>query len=171
MCFIFDRSVKSDTERSGDQENGIALQQITMKPEGSTHETHTNPNFYMETESESGPPPYPGKENGGIQTVSNGDVHTEDVHPSTQDHRTDNLHSNTDTNGDIQRPDGLLSVEPVSIDKRKRHKSEGAIPSTTQSKTFLDPSNLRKSSMFESKSTISGVKFDDSFIGKISFTI
>lgn len=168
--------MKSDLER--DPNNGIALQQITLKPDGNVNQSHANPSFHMENESESGPPPYPGRENGQIASTStsNGDVCQREITPtsSSTDQTGNDLsslnspRSNVSSNGEIQKLDSLLSVEGIALDKRKRHKSEGCVPSSPNAKAFLDPSNLRKNSMYESKSTISGVKFDDSFIGEYS---
>ena len=150
--------MKSEVDRNPDQENGISLQQITMRTDDNAHQSHANPNFYMESESESGPPPYTSPVNGGVQTANNGDVFTEGTTPANGEPGR--------TNGDIQKIDSLLSVDNSSSDIRKRHKSEGGLPSNVQSNTLLDPESLRKNSMYESKSTISGVKFDDSFIGE-----
>ncbi|KAK3100091.1 hypothetical protein FSP39_014604 [Pinctada imbricata] len=65
----------------------------------------------------------------------------------------------------------------LSVDKdasRRRHKSESAVPASptksTGSNGFLNP-NYRKGSMYESRSTISGVKFDDPFIDETGLTL
>lgn len=159
--YIF-RSVKSELDRNTDQENGIALQQITMKTDGNVHQSHANPNFYMESESESGPPSYSGQENGTSHSASNGDVFTSGTNPTFS--KSDTTQISHSPNGETQNLDSLLSVENAALDGRKRHKSEGCVPTT---KSLLEPTNLRKNSTYESKSTISGVKFDDSFIGKL----
>lgn len=146
----------------GLEENGIALKKIVPRPDSAN--SHANPIFSMETESDTGPPPYIGP-SGSRQQSGNGegrggqeverDFITQAVSPS-----------NISINGDIQKLDSLLAVEHGNVETRKRHKSEGAVPTSPPSKSFLDPNN-RKNSMYESKSTISGVKFDDSFIGKL----
>ena len=71
-------------------------------------------------------------------------------------------------------PNGHLAVDEGAA-SRRRHKSESALPgsptkSPANTNGFLNP-NYRKASMYESRSTISGVKFDDPFIGKMFKTI
>ncbi|XP_053399229.1 solute carrier family 4 member 11-like isoform X2 [Mercenaria mercenaria] len=161
-----DGSITSDMDK-GQEENGIALQKITSKADSAN--SHANPIFSMETESDSGPPPYIGPSDGGENSRS-GDIpgggHLDDK--GYQKRATSP--SNISINGDIQKLDSLLAVDGTNVETRKRHKSDGAVPNTPVGKTFLDPNN-KKSSMYESKSTISGVKFDDSFIDESGTTL
>lgn len=58
-----------------------------------------------------------------------------------------------------------LSVTQSSI--RRRHKSDGSLPQQ-KSTDLLDPTtNHRKASWCDSRSTLNGAKFDDSFVGKL----
>lgn len=77
-----------------------------------------------------------------------------------------------DMSGNTLVPPGETLTSPES--PRRRHKSEGAIPAATlncqsSGNNHLSP-NQRKNSMFGSRSTISGIKFDDPYIedGKCS---
>ena len=72
-----------------------------------------------------------------------------------------------DMSGNTLVPHGGNMTSPES--SRRRHKSEGAIPVTTlncqaSGNNHLTPTQ-RKNSMFGSRSTISGIKFDDPYIG------
>lgn len=141
---------------NGHEENGIVLKEI--RPRLDAVISHANPSFSME--SDMAPPPY-GPADGRHQP-RNDEIPGSSprlVQPSLSP-------TNIGVNGDTQKLDTLLSVEHTNVEVRKRHKSDGAMPNSPPSKTFLDPNN-KKNSMYESKSTISGVKFDDSFIGKL----
>lgn len=72
-----------------------------------------------------------------------------------------------DMSGNTLVPPGESLTSPES--PRRRHKSDGAIPAATlnsqpSGNNHLSP-NQRKNSMFGSRSTISGIKFDDPYIG------
>jgi hypothetical protein len=146
----------------GEEENAVALKNIT--PKNDPQHSHANPIFSMETES--GPPPYIGPPDTGGSS-QNGDILEEGITDERRYTKRATSPSDVSLNGDIQKLDSMLTVGSSSSDTRKRHKSDGALPTTPVSKTFLDPNN-KKNSMYESKSTISGVKFDDSFIGTCS---
>lgn len=73
-------------------------------------------------------------------------------------------------NSDIQKSDSLLTVDSISVDKRKRHRSEGATPKVLPCISYLDP-NSRTNSFYGSKSTISGVRFEDSFVDESGTTL
>lgn len=68
---------------------------------------------------------------------------------------------------------GYLSPLDIASDDegggRRRHKSEGSVHVSPSRSDHLIPN--KKNSMYESRSTISGVRFDDSYIGKFSSTI
>ena len=156
--FIDFRLHKND---KGD-DNGVVLQSI--KPH---FESHTNPSFSMESETDA-PPPYSSpkdryrkRDNSGITTTPDNMV---DASNGSKGVVFQSL-SNGSVEKDGEKMDSSLSGESSHLDIRKRHKSEGAVPNSPSSKTFLDP-NYRKNSMYESKSTISGAKFEDSFVGK-----
>lgn len=165
QCKDMTRSVTSDTDRGHEEENGIALKQIVRKPESA--QSHANPIFSMETESDKGPPPYigpSGRHPGNCDILEDGQMDDKGLM------KRSTSPSNISINGDIQRLDSLLAVEHGNLETRKRHKSDGAVPNTLPSKSFLDPNN-KKNSLYESKSTISGVKFDDSFIDESGTTL
>ncbi|XP_060581235.1 solute carrier family 4 member 11-like [Ruditapes philippinarum] len=149
----------------GEEENAVALKNIT--PKNDPQHSHANPIFSMETES--GPPPYIGPPDTGGSS-QNGDILEEGITDERKYTKRATSPSDVSLNGDIQKLDSMLTVGSSSSDTRKRHKSDGALPTTPVSKTFLDPNN-KKNSMYESKSTISGVKFDDSFIDESGTTL
>lgn len=68
---------------------------------------------------------------------------------------------------------GYLSPLDIASDdeggRKRRHKSEGSVHVSPSRSDHLIPN--KKNSMYESRSTISGVRFDDSYIGKFSPTI
>ena len=140
-CLIFSRKDKNkmDISPKGTGNGGVELQQITVVTETD------NPSF--EPESNTGPSHYINNNSGASPTTSNDGMHD----PQSV------------ANGDTLSP-------PDTNIGRKRHKSDGAIGNGT-SNTSIQKSNLldpnRKNSMYESKSTISGIPFDDSFLGKI----
>ena len=143
----------------GEDGSAVALQKIT--PKNDPEQSHANPIFSMETES--GPPAYIGPSE-PEENQQNGDMLEEVNSDEKRYKKRATSPSNVSINGDMQKFDSLLAVDSNNKESRKRHKSDGAVPNTPVSKTFLDPN--KKNSMYESKSTISGVKFDDSFIGK-----
>ncbi|XP_022324265.2 solute carrier family 4 member 11-like isoform X2 [Crassostrea virginica] len=78
-----------------------------------------------------------------------------------------------DMSGNTLVPHGGNMTSPES--SRRRHKSEGAIPVATlncqaSGNNHLTP-NQRKNSMFGSRSTISGIKFDDPYIDETGLTL
>ncbi|XP_052793413.1 solute carrier family 4 member 11-like isoform X2 [Mya arenaria] len=156
-------SLKTEMDK-GKEDAGIKLTDIQtdgLPSEGpeSPH-THANPMFSMETEADATLPPYgsPGK---GVPNGHNGDIQDDSPIRSSSNHSERGVVFTTPGTG-----------ESVDVhDTRKRHKSDGAHPNASSSKTLLDPSNLRKTSVYESKSTISGVKFDDSFIDESGTTL
>ena len=139
-------------------DNNVELQQVTVLTPDSPS-CHGNPSFTMELDNSKGPPPYIGPSGGGTFTT-NGDIMFPNEGTNTP--RSSSPGPEFYTNGDVIKSASRLSVRS---DTRKRHKSEGATPNTP-GKSFLDPNN-RKGSIYESKSTLSGAKFDDSFIGKL----
>lgn len=140
------------------EENGIALQNIT--PLVDSPHSHANPIFTMESDGNTGPPPYigpaDGSTNGALSSGNHSNGSSSQTSPLT-----------VSISNDVQKLDTLKATDQSNTDTRKRHKSEGGVPNSPVGKTFLDPNN-KKSSMYESKSTISGVKFDDSFIGELN---
>ncbi|XP_060064825.1 solute carrier family 4 member 11-like [Ylistrum balloti] len=146
--------------RNTDDSQGVELQHVNVV----TTECRENLAFTIESEGQ-GPPPY-----------SNGNKTNPEHKPK---HHTDWI--NGSANGHVTK----INVPPASTQDaeggglsppdtgggRRRHRSEGALNTLTvtnnaasqKSGNLLDP-NYRKNSMYESRSTISGVKFDDSFI-------
>ncbi|WAR00727.1 HKR1-like protein [Mya arenaria] len=96
--------------------------------------THANPMFSMETEADATLPPYgsPGK---GVPNGHNGDIQDDSPIRSSSNHSERGVVFTTPGTG-----------ESVDVhDTRKRHKSDGAHPNASSSKTLLDPSNLHES--------------------------
>ncbi|KAL4230219.1 hypothetical protein ACF0H5_010604 [Mactra antiquata] len=160
LCQI--SAVLSDMD-PGMEENGIALQNVTPIVE-SPH-SHANPIFTMENDGNTGPPPYigptDGNSNGAVPTAGN---HSDNGSTNQMSPKTVSINEET------QNADRLMTTDHTFADTRKRHKSEGGIPNSPVGKSFLDP-NDRQNSMYESKSTISGVKFDDSFVDEAGTTL
>ncbi|OWF45125.1 sodium bicarbonate transporter-like protein 11 isoform X2 [Mizuhopecten yessoensis] len=147
--------------RNTEDSQGVELKHVNIVTPNA--ECRENLAFTIESEDR-GPPPY---SNGHKYTPShntkpradwvsssaNGHITTINIPPiSTQDAE----------GGGLSPPDAGGG--------RRRHRSEGALNTLTitnnaaspKSNNLLDPN--RKNSMYESRSTISGVKFDDSFI-------
>ena len=152
-------------------DNHVELQQVTVvTPESPS--CYGNPSFAHEMDNHKGPPPYngPGAGGGHVEAQGQGHMNGNVIH-STEISDSDTPRSRStsplppewfsSSNG-VVNSNSRLSV---NLDMRKRHKSEGALPTSSPGKSFLDPNN-KKGSIYESKSTLSGVKFDDSFIGR-----
>ena len=155
-------------------DNHVELQQVTVvTPESPS--CYGNPSFANDVDNHKGPPPYNGPGAGGGQVEATG---------HGQGHMNGNvIHTNERSESEAPRSRSASPLPPewfsssnngvvksnsrlsVNLDNRKRHKSEGALPTSSPGKSFLDPNN-KKGSIYESKSTLSGVKFDDSFIGE-----
>ena len=150
--------------------NHVELQQVTVvTPESPS--CYGNPSFATDVDNNKGPPPYIGPGGGGGQGQVKGEGHMNgDLIHAAEQSGSDTPRSTSPiperfssmTNGDVVKSSSRLSV---NIDTRKRHKSEGALPSSSPGKSFLDPNNKKGGSIYESKSTLSGARFDDSFIG------
>ena len=158
LILNFDFRIPNLTMESPHDDNNVELQNVTVVTPESPH-SHGNPSFSMDMENGKGPPPYLGPGGGG-QGHRNG--HLIQAIDGRDTPRSSSPGPEFISNGDVIKSDSHLSVKS---DTRKRHKSEGATPSSTPGKSFLDPNN-RKGSIYESKSTLSGARFDDSFIGK-----
>ena len=144
-------------------DNHVELRQVTVLTTPESPSCHGNPSFTMDIENSKGPPPYIGPRGGGT-VHRNGDMIF--ANEGTDTPRSTSPVPECFTNGDVKNGDMNKSCSLLSVrqDTRRRHKSEGATPNTPR-KSFLEPNN-RKGSIYESKSTLSGAKFDDSFIGK-----
>ncbi|KAL3878327.1 hypothetical protein ACJMK2_030690 [Sinanodonta woodiana] len=95
-------------------------------------------------EMEKGPPPY------------RADTIGSPISPINLTHSTD---------------DSLVTESKLTVDThegRRRHKSEGALHLEINSK-YLDP--MKRSAVYDSKSTISGIKFEDSFLDDSGTTL
>ncbi|KAK3576412.1 hypothetical protein CHS0354_026747 [Potamilus streckersoni] len=67
--------------------------------------------------------------------------------------------------------DSLVTESKLTVDTldgRRRHKSEGALHLEIKS-PYLDP--IKRSAVYDSKSTISGIKFEDSFLDESGTTL
>lgn len=159
-----------DSPSHEDDSQGVELQHVRVVTTNS--DCRENLAFTLENEGPS-PPPYNASQNGPRNSL-----------PQNGRPRSD--WTNLSPNGHIT----TINVPPISTQDaeccglappeiaggRRRHRSEGALNTLTitnnatspKSNNLLDP-NYRKNSMYESRSTISGVKFDDSFIGTYNF--
>ena len=78
--------------------------------------------------------------------------------------------NSVDSVGHYRKGGYLSPLDSASDDEgggRRRHKSEGSVQVAPVRPNHLIPN--KKNSMYESRSTISGVRFDDPFIGEFIF--
>ncbi|KAJ8297882.1 hypothetical protein KUTeg_024413 [Tegillarca granosa] len=149
-----------------DEKGGVELQQVTVVTiDNDSSAQNENPELTINQDS--GPPPY--KEQNGLYSLSNGSVpSTPTFTPSNRISPPSSPFGNNMTfDGDVSGlsprtgRSNTLSVDSAHS-ARRRHKSEGQLPGSPGKPMYLDPN--RKSSTYESRSTISGIKFDDSYI-------
>lgn len=139
------------------ENQGVELQHVNVV----TTECRENPAFTIESEGQ-GPPPYSNKQKPGQNTKQSADWKNGNVNGHVTTINVPQASPKNAEGGGLSPPD--------TGGGRRRHRSEGALNTLTvsnnsaspKSNNLLDPN--RKNSMYESRSTISGVKFDDSFI-------
>lgn len=168
---IFSHSKGMDLPPLKDEKGGVELQQVTVVTiDNDSSARKKNPELTINQDP--GPPPY--KEQNGIYSISNGSVpstptfnKTSRISPPSSPFGN-NITFDGDDSGLSPRTNrsNTLSVDSAQS-ARRRHKSEGQLPGSPGKSMYLDPN--RKSSTYESRSTISGIKFDDSYIGKYLF--